>query len=194
MSQDGNQAVSPGTPGPPGSEEGPVLEVTNLRTEFATPAGPLVAVDGVSFSLDRGKALGIVASRGRARASPPARCAAAAQIERGLRGEVLLNGIDVMAMSDDDLREIWGPEVAMVFQDPLGSLNPVMRIGQQVAEGLRVHHGVSKREARDTALTLLRQVGIPSPESRDRRLPPPAVRGMRQRVVIAIALACGRSC
>ena len=192
MSQDRNQAVSQATQGPPGSEEGPVLEVKNLRTEFATPAGPLVAVDGVSFSLDRGKALGIVGESGSGK-SVTARSVMRLLPKSNVvsRGEVLLNGIDVMAMSDDDLRQIWGPEVAMVFQDPLGSLNPVMRIGQQVAEGLRVHHRVSKREARDTALTLLRQVGIPSPESRIDDYPHQLSGGMRQRVVIAIALACG---
>jgi ABC-type dipeptide/oligopeptide/nickel transport system ATPase component len=104
---------------------------------------------------------------------------------------VLLNGVDVMSMSDAELRNIWGPEVAMVFQDPLGSLNPVMRIGQQVAEGLRVHHGVSKKEARSSALSLLRSVGIPSPEARIDDYPHQLSGGMRQRVVIAIALACG---
>ncbi len=173
-------------------DERPVLEVRDLHTEFATPAGPLVAVDGVSFSLDRGKALGIVGESGSGKsvtARSVMRLLPKSNVES--RGQVLLNGVDVMAMSDAELRDIWGPEVAMVFQDPLGSLNPVMRIGQQVAEGLRVHHGVSKKEARDTALTLLRSVGIPSPEARIDDYPHQLSGGMRQRVVIAIALACG---
>ena len=176
----------------PTSEEPPVLEVSNLRTEFATPAGPLVAVDGVSFNLHRGKALGIVGESGSGK-SVTARSVMRLLPRSNVHseGRVLLNGADVMAMSDAELRDLWGPEVAMVFQDPLGSLNPVMRIGQQVAEGLRVHHGVSKKEARDTALTLLRQVGIPSPASRIDDYPHQLSGGMRQRVVIAIALACG---
>jgi peptide/nickel transport system ATP-binding protein len=106
-------------------------------------------------------------------------------------GSVRLNGVDMMSLSDKALRAMWGPEVAMVFQDPLGSLNPVMTIGTQVAEGLRVHHGASKKDARATALDLLRSVGIPSPEQRLDDYPHQLSGGMRQRVVIAIALACG---
>jgi peptide/nickel transport system ATP-binding protein len=177
---------------PPSADDRPVLEVKNLTTQFATPAGPLVATDNVSFSLDRGKALGIVGESGSGK-SVTARSVMRLLPKSNVitSGEVLLNGVDVMAMTDAELREMWGPEVAMVFQDPLGSLNPVMRIGQQVAEGLRVHHGVSKREARATALTLLRSVGIPSPETRIDDYPHQLSGGMRQRVVIAIALACG---
>ncbi len=173
-------------------EERPVLEVRNLTTEFATPSGPLTATDNVSFSLNRGKALGIVGESGSGKS------VTARSIMRLLpktnvmtSGEVTINGIDIMALNDAGLRDIWGPEVAMVFQDPLGSLNPVMRIGQQVAEGLRVHHGVSKKEARIAALALLRSVGIPSPETRIDDYPHQMSGGMRQRVVIAIALACG---
>ncbi len=172
--------------------EPPVLEVRNLRTEFATPAGPLVAVDDVSFTVERGKALGIVGESGSGK-SVTARSVMRLLPKSNVysTGEVFLDGVDVMAMSDKELRQMWGPEVAMVFQDPLGSLNPVMRIGQQVAEGLRVHHGTSRQEARDIALTLLRSVGIPSPESRLEEYPHQLSGGMRQRVVIAIALACG---
>jgi peptide/nickel transport system ATP-binding protein len=169
-----------------------ILEVKNLTTEFATPAGPLTATDDVSFSLGRGKALGIVGESGSGKS------VTARSIMRLLpksnvltSGEVYLNGVDIMSLSPSELREIWGPEVAMVFQDPLGSLNPVMKIGQQVAEGLRVHHGISKKEARSTALALLRSVGIPSPETRIDDYPHQMSGGMRQRVVIAIALACG---
>ncbi len=175
-----------------GGAERPVLEVKNLTTEFATPAGALTATDDVSFTLDRGKALGIVGESGSGKS------VTARSIMRLLpksnvftRGEVFINGIDVMSLGKAELRELWGPEVAMVFQDPLGSLNPVMKVGQQVAEGLRVHHGVSKAEARATALALLRSVGIPSPETRIDDYPHQMSGGMRQRVVIAIALACG---
>ncbi|MCL4133968.1 UNVERIFIED_CONTAM: hypothetical protein GTU68_003908 [Idotea baltica] len=158
----------------PNSDEPPVLEVKNLTTEFATPAGPLTATDNVSFSLQRGKALGIVGESGSGKS------VTARSIMRLLpKTNVITSG------------ELWGPEVAMVFQDPLGSLNPVMRIGQQVGEGLRVHHGVSKKEARRAALALLHSVGIPSPETRIDDYPHQMSGGMRQRVVIAIALACG---
>jgi oligopeptide/dipeptide ABC transporter ATP-binding protein len=184
-------AVDPSV-APPNFDEPPVLEVKNLKTEFATPAGPLVATDNVSFSLRRGQALGIVGESGSGKS------VTARSIMRLLpksnvftSGEVTINGIDIMSLSPAQLRDIWGPEVAMVFQDPLGSLNPVMRIGQQVAEGLRVHHGVSKKEARSTAIELLRSVGIPSPENRVDDYPHQMSGGMRQRVVIAIALACG---
>jgi oligopeptide/dipeptide ABC transporter ATP-binding protein len=177
--------------GLPGSDR-PVLEVEGLTTRFLTPAGPLVAVDNVSFSLARGRALGIVGESGSGKsvtARSIMRLLPKSNVESA--GRVRVNDIDVMGLDPDGLRDFWGPEVSMVFQDPLGSLNPVMKIGRQVAEGLRVHHGVSKREARDTTLTLLRSVGIPSPEARIDDYPHQLSGGMRQRVVIAIALACG---
>lgn len=169
-----------------------ILEVKNLSTEFATPNGPLKAVDNVSFNLRRGQSLGLVGESGSGK-SVTARSLMRLLPKSNVftSGEVTINGIDMMALNDKELREVWGPEVAMVFQDPLGSLNPVMRIGQQVAEGLRVHHGVSKKEARATALSLLTSVGIPSPEARMDDYPHQLSGGMRQRVVIAIALACG---
>lgn len=169
-----------------------ILEVENLVTEFATPRGPLRAVDGVSFSLDKGKSLGVVGESGSGK-SVTARSIMRLLPKNNVvsHGSVRLNGTDMMALSDKALRAMWGPEVAMVFQDPLGSLNPVMTIGQQVAEGLRVHHGASKKDARASALELLRSVGIPSPDKRLDDYPHQLSGGMRQRVVIAIALACG---
>jgi peptide/nickel transport system ATP-binding protein len=166
--------------------------VRNLTTEFATPAGPLRAVDDVSFHLRRGRALGVVGESGSGKS------VTARSIMRLLpksnvytSGHVTINGTDMLSLDARSLREMWGPEVAMVFQDPLGSLNPVMKIGKQVAEGLRVHLGVSRRESREAALALLRSVGIPSPEARIDEYPHQLSGGMRQRVVIAIALACG---
>jgi peptide/nickel transport system ATP-binding protein len=177
---------------PPAAGDEVILEVKNLTTEFATPFGPLRAVDDVSFSLQRGKALGVVGESGSGK-SVTARSVMRLLPRSNVttRGEVTISGIDMMSLSDKELRDIWGPEVAMVFQDPLGSLNPVMKVGQQVAEGLRVHHKIPKKEARATALTLLRSVGIPSPETRIDEYPHQLSGGMRQRVVIAIALACG---
>ena len=173
-------------------DHSPVLVVKNLTTTFATPRGPLTAVDDVSFTLRRGTSLGIVGESGSGKS------VTARSIMRLLpksnvvtSGEVSINGIDMMALGPKELRAMWGPEVAMVFQDPLGSLNPVMRIGDQVAEGLRIHHKVSRKEARATALQLLRSVGIPSPQTRLDEYPHQLSGGMRQRVVIAIALSCG---
>ena len=181
-----------GIDAPPADSDAPILTVEDLTTQFATPAGPLRAVDGVSFTLRRGKALGIVGESGSGKsvtARSIMRLLPKANVETA--GKVTMDGIDMMSLADRELREIWGPEIAMVFQDPLGSLNPVMRIGQQVGEGLRVHHGVSKKEARAASLALLQSVGIPSPEVRIDDYPHQLSGGMRQRVVIAIALSCG---
>ncbi|MEM9131332.1 MAG: ABC transporter ATP-binding protein [Actinomycetota bacterium] len=177
---------------PPGRDDPPVLVVENLTTEFKTPAGPLKAVDNVSFSLKRGQALGIVGESGSGK-SVTARSVMRLLPKSNVRstGKVTMDGVDMMSLGPKELRNVWGPEVAMVFQDPLGSLNPVMRIGQQVAEGLRVHHNLKKSEAEGNALELLRSVGIPSPEVRMDEYPHQLSGGMRQRVVIAIALACG---
>lgn len=173
------------------SAPGPILRVENLTTEFATPRGPLRAVDNVSFTLERGKALGVVGESGSGKS------VTARSIMRLLpksnvtsTGSVLLNDVDMMSLSSRELRKVWGPEVAMVFQDPLGSLNPVKKIGDQVAEGMRIHQGVSRRDARAVVIELLRQVGIPSPDKRIDDYPHQLSGGMRQRVVIAIALSC----
>ena len=169
-----------------------MLSVDNLRTQFATPAGSLTAVDGVSFTLERGKAIGVVGESGSGKS------VMSRSIMRLLpktnvlsTGTVEFNGVDMMSLGTKQLRQMWGPEISMVFQDPLGSLNPVMKIGQQVGEGLRVHLGMSKKEARATSLALLREVGIPEPERRLDEYPHQLSGGMRQRIVIAIALACG---
>lgn len=169
----------------------PVLVVENLTTEFATPHGPLTAVDNVSFTLAQGRALGVVGESGSGKS------VTARSIMRLLpksnvlsHGRVTIDGIDVMSLSDKGLRELWGPQIAMVFQDPLGSLNPVMKIGDQVAEGMRIHQGLKKADARAVSIELLRSVGIPSPEQRVDDYPHQLSGGMRQRVVIAIALAC----
>ena len=169
-----------------------MLTVENLRTQFATPAGGLTAVDGVTFTLERGRALGVVGESGSGKSVMSRsimRLLPKANVQS--TGSVDFNGTDMMTLSSKELRNMWGPEVSMVFQDPLGSLNPVMTIGRQVGEGLRVHLGMSKKEARATALELLRSVGIPEPERRLDEYPHQLSGGMRQRIVIAIALACG---
>ena len=176
-------------PSPP--DERPLLDVSELRTTFHTPVGPLVAVDGVEWSLRRGARLGVVGesgsgksvmSRSIMRLLPKSRVTST--------GNVSFDGIDMMSLGRRELLEMWGPQLAMVFQDPLGSLNPVMKIGKQVGEGLRVHRDLSARAARSTALDLLEEVGIPEPHRRIDEYPHQLSGGMRQRIVIAIALAC----
>ena len=175
----------------PGADEAPLLDVADLRTAFSTPAGSLVAVDGVEWSLRRGARLGVVGesgsgksvmSRSIMRLLPKSRVTST--------GSVTFDGIDMMSLSRRQLLDMWGPQLAMVFQDPLGSLNPVMKIGRQVGEGLRVHRDLSARAARAAALDLLEEVGIPEPQRRIDEYPHQLSGGMRQRIVIAISLAC----
>ncbi len=183
-----SDAVTPDLPSP---HEPPLLDVAELRTTFHTPVGPLVAVDGVEWSLRRGARLGVVGesgsgksvmSRSIMRLLPKSRVTST--------GSVSFDGIDIMSLGRRELLEMWGPQLAMVFQDPLGSLNPVMKIGKQVGEGLRVHRDLSARAARSAALDLLEEVGIPEPHRRIDEYPHQLSGGMRQRIVIAIALAC----
>lgn len=168
-----------------------LLEVNDLTTEFRMPGGTIVANRNVSLSVERGKTLGIVGESGSGKSvfcrsllqlipSPPGRI---------VGGEVWFDGRDLLKLSEGEIREIRGKEIAMVFQDPLTSLNPVWRIGDQVTEGLRVHRDVNRQQARETAVQLLRQVGIPSPEQRVNEYPHRLSGGMRQRVMIAMAIA-----
>lgn len=179
------------TPDLAGLDESPLLDIAELRTTFHTPVGPLVAVDGVEWSLRRGARMGVVGesgsgksvmSRSIMRLLPKSRVTST--------GTVTFDGIDMMSLGRRDLLEMWGPQLAMVFQDPLGSLNPVMKVGKQVGEGLRVHRDLSARAARSAALDLLDEVGIPEPHRRIDEYPHQLSGGMRQRIVIAIALAC----
>jgi peptide/nickel transport system ATP-binding protein len=170
-----------------------LLEVRDLRTIFATPRGPLVAVDGVSLTLKRGETLGVVGESGSGKTVLSRSIMGLLPGGRTtqLTGSVLLDGLQLVGADDKMLRSVWGPRIAMVFQDPMTSLNPVHRIGRQIAETLRLHLKLSRKEANQSAVTLLTQVGIPDPEVRARAYPIQLSGGMRQRVVIAIALACG---
>lgn len=170
----------------------PLLDVTDLRTAFHTPRGAMRAVDGVSLSLSPGETLGIVGESGSGKSvlgrtimgligSGPA---------TSVSGSVLLAGKDVHALTPARRRALWGTEVAMVFQDPMTSLNPVKKVGTHLSESVRLHLGLRRAEARERAVDLLRQVGIPEPARRARQYPHELSGGMRQRVVIAMALAC----
>ncbi|MGH9210869.1 MAG: ABC transporter ATP-binding protein [Acidimicrobiales bacterium] len=174
-------------------DDGLLLEVDDLRTWFETPRGTVRAVDGVSFGLDRGRTLGIVGESGSGKTvlarSIMNLLPKQATIPAG--GHVWFEGRDIRGLGVRDMRRLWGREMAIVFQDPMTSLNPVVKVGQQLTEGLRHHHRMRGHQARATAVELLRSVGLPSPERRLDEYPHQLSGGMRQRVTVAIALSCG---
>ncbi len=172
--------------------ESDLLVVEDLRTHFTIPAGVVKAVDGVSFSLPRGKTLGIVGESGSGKtvlSRSIMRLNIASNAESS--GSIVYDGVELLDRSAKEMQKLWGIEMAMVFQDPMTSLNPVVRVGRQLTEHLRYHLGLSKSEAKENAIQLLRSVRIPEPEARFSNYPHELSGGMRQRVCIAIALACG---
>ncbi|MHB8218850.1 MAG: ABC transporter ATP-binding protein [Acidimicrobiales bacterium] len=172
-------------------DDAPLLEVTDLSTSFRTPNGPLRAVDHVSFRLERGRTLGVVGESGSGK-TVLARTVMGLLAGSGIEqtGSVRFEGQEILGAPNSTLRSLWGARMAMIFQDPMTALNPVMRIGRQITESLRLHLNFDRAEARATAVSLLTQVGIPSPEERYGSFPGELSGGMRQRVMIAIALAC----
>jgi peptide/nickel transport system ATP-binding protein len=170
----------------------PLLAVEDLHTHFSTPRGRVRAVDGVSFSLDRGRTLGIVGESGCGK-SVLARTImgllpSSARVPQASR--VLFDGRDLRGLSERALRSVRGRQMAMIFQDPMTSLNPVMTCGAQIVEALTWHMGLGRRAARDRAVELFTAVGIPEPARRVDHYPHQLSGGMRQRVAIAIALSC----
>ncbi|MGA2123512.1 MAG: ABC transporter ATP-binding protein [Acidimicrobiales bacterium] len=167
-----------------------LLSVRDLHTTFHTPNGPLAAVGGVSFDLAQNETIGIVGESGSGK-TVLSRTIMGLQPRSNVEvtGSVLLNGFEVVGASEKSKRQIWGTEVAMIFQDPMTSLNPVLRVGKQIDEILRVRLGMNREAARERAIDLLELVGIPSPAERYRVYPGELSGGMRQRVVIATALA-----
>jgi len=172
----------------------PLLDVQDLQVSFATEDGLVRAVDGVSFTLDRGEVVAIVGESGSGKSvtvmtlmgltrSPNARFA----------GSARLSGGDLVAASEEELERVRGQEIAMIFQDPISSLSPVMRIGNQIAEQIRAHEKVSKADALDRAADLMERVGIPRARDRLRSYPHEFSGGMRQRVMIAMALSLSPS-
>jgi oligopeptide/dipeptide ABC transporter ATP-binding protein len=168
-----------------------LLDVEDLHVSFATSRGPLQAVQGVSLSLDQGKTLGIVGESGSGKTVlSRAIMGLLPRASTTQTGSVRYDGTEILNAPNDELRKLWSTHIAMVFQDPMTSLNPVQRIGNQINEPLKIHLNLSKGEAKETALSLLMQVGIPSPVERYDAYPFELSGGMRQRVMIAIALAC----
>lgn len=169
-----------------------LLEVKELKTRFSTPDGVVNAVNGISYSLEPGEAMGIVGESGCGKSvsvlsimriipDPPGKI---------VGGEVLFEGRDLLKMGLRDLRAVRGNQIAMIFQDPLTSLNPVLTIGRQISEAVLLHTDKNKREARQRTVELLDMVGIPEAENRLNEYPHQFSGGMRQRVMIAMALSC----
>ena len=167
-----------------------ILEVQDLMVDFRTAAGVVQAVRGISFSMEQGQTLAIVGESGSGK-SVTSRAIMGILTENATvrQGQVLFDGQDLLKLNQRQLCSIRGNRIAMVFQDPLSSLDPVMRIGEQIAEGIRLKLGISPRAARKKALALLSEVGIRDPARCYRQFPHQLSGGMRQRIVIAIALA-----
>jgi len=171
---------------------GILLQVRDLKTYFYTDAGVVKAVDGVSYDLKEGETLGLVGESGcgksvsalsilRLIANPPGKI---------VGGEIFFEGKDLLKISEEEIRNIRGNHIAMIFQEPMTSLNPVLTVGLQIGEALELHRNMNKKEAREEILRLLKMVGIPDPERRMNDYPHQFSGGMRQRVMIAMALSC----
>jgi peptide/nickel transport system ATP-binding protein len=170
----------------------PLLEVRGLKTRFSLEEGPVLAVDDVSFSIPPGGTLGVVGESGCGKSvtalsimrlvpDPPGKV---------VGGEVRFKGQDLLALPEGEMRRIRGNHLSMIFQEPMTSLNPVYTVGEQIGEAVRLHQGLDRKRARERAVEMLRQVGIPAPEQRVEAYPHQLSGGMRQRVMIAMALAC----
>jgi peptide/nickel transport system ATP-binding protein len=177
---------------PPAARAEPILSIEDLRTHFFTRDGVVRAVDGVSYSLAKGETLGVVGESGCGKSiaalsilrlipSPPGRI---------VGGRILFDGHDLLTLSEAEMRRLRGNRISMIFQEPMTSLNPVMRIGRQIAEAVVLHQGLSHASANARAVELLTLVGIAEPERRARQYPHQLSGGMRQRAMIAMALSC----
>lgn len=183
MTTDGAATLAPGT--------GPLLEVEDLSTSFSSSRGRVHAVNDVSFSIARGRTLGIVGESGSGKSVLSRSIMGLLPSTAERTGQVVFEGEDLSSWGDAEYRNLWGTEMAMIFQDPMTALNPVMKVGRQITESLRFHLSMDRSTARETAVELLRSVRIPEPEKRFSSYPHEMSGGMRQRVVIAVALACG---
>ena len=169
-----------------------LLNVINLSTQFTIPEGTVHAVNGVSFHLDEGETLAVVGESGCGKSVTMMSILGLIPIPPGkiTSGKALYLGKDLLAMSDEQMEQVRGKEISMIFQDPMTSLNPVLTIGRQITEALRTHMGLSSQQAEDQAVKMLEQVGIPDARRRLGDYPHQFSGGMRQRVMIAMALAC----
>ena len=168
-----------------------LLEVSNLTTVFDTPRGPVAAVDDVSFAIEAGETLGLVGESGSGKSVTALSIMRLVQAPgRVARGRIVFNGQDLLTLDEKAMRSVRGAGIALIFQEPMTALNPVFRVGDQIAETLLVHGRATRREAKAKAIELLRAVRIPDPASRVNDYSHQLSGGMRQRVLIAISLAC----
>jgi oligopeptide transport system ATP-binding protein len=176
----------------PDNDHKSILKVENLVTRFNTPEGTVFAVNGVSFELAEGETLGVVGESGCGKSVTMLSIMGLIPIPPGqiLDGKAIFYNQDLLHITPDEIREVRGAQIAMIFQDPMTALNPVLTIGKQIAEPLMIHLGMSKKEAEERVISLMRQVGIPEAEKRLDQYPHQFSGGMRQRVMIAMALSC----
>ena len=168
-----------------------ILEVKDLRTSFFTHVGEVKAIRGITFTLDKGEAIGIVGESGSGKSVTSMSIMKLLQYPgKIVGGEVVFKGQDLVNMKDKSMQAIRGNEIAMIFQDPMTSLNPVYTIGNQIMEAITRHQGLNKKEAKKKTIEMLELVGIPSPEKRVKNYPHEFSGGMRQRAMIAMALSC----
>jgi peptide/nickel transport system ATP-binding protein len=183
----GDHALAPSRTHP----DEPLLVLDDVRTHFKTERGLVRAVDGVSLSIQRGESIGIVGESGSGKTVLSRTIMGLLPSTAVLSGSVDFGGTEILGLPDRQMRHLWGAEMSMIFQNPLNSLNPLMKIGKQITESLKLHLEMDKQNARETAAQLLRDVHMPEPERRLDQYPHELSGGMRQRVMIAIALACG---
>jgi peptide/nickel transport system ATP-binding protein len=184
-------AIAAREPTEPAERHGaPLLEVEDLRVHFETDDGVVKAVDGISYTVHRGQTLGIVGESGSGKSVSSMTVMGLTRSRNArISGTVRFNGHDLLSASDEEMREIRGDDIAMIFQDPLSSLHPFYRVGTQIAEAVHAHRDVSKAQAWDRAVEMLSLVGIPEPRKRADSYPHEFSGGMRQRAMIAMALA-----
>ena len=168
----------------------PLLEVKDLKVHFPTEDGVVKAVDGLNFSLQAGETLGVVGESGSGKSVSFLTVMGLINKKSAVvEGQVLFQGQDLVQMSNDELREIRGAKIAMIFQDPMTSLHPFYKVGEQISEMILAHEDISKKEAFDRSVEMLKRVNIPQPEERARQYPHEFSGGMRQRAMIAMALS-----
>jgi peptide/nickel transport system ATP-binding protein len=169
-----------------------LLDIRGLKTHFKTDDGMVRAVDGVDFAIDRGETLGVVGESGCGKTVTAMTVLKLIQMPPGqiVAGSILWQGRDLVPLGPDEMRPLRSKEIAIIFQEPMTSLNPVYTVGHQIAETIRLHEGLNKRDATDRAIEMLRLVHIPTPERRVHNYPHQFSGGMRQRVMIAMALSC----